>query len=143
MQYLALSVSTHALMVRGARVHTRVAGARMVRQMSPRRPTSLAMVQCAATRASTSHAAMSAGRDTACSQHVLAERIYKEWRPSSGSDWSKVGLITEFYRYTPIRVRSSRYSTGDAVAVFGQLRHHDDPVYDELDRGTHPPPPGI
>ena len=76
MQYLALSVSTHALMVRGARVHTRVAGACMVRQTSSRRPMSPAVVQCATTRTSASYAAMAVGSGHGLlDEHVLVERI--------------------------------------------------------------------
>ena len=84
-------------------------------------------------------------------EHALVKRIEK-WKPSSGSDWLKVGLITESYRYTPTRVSSSRYvvqhrehrrTPSRHTAVVGRLRHHGDPVYDEFDRGTHPLPPGI
>lgn len=87
MQFLALSVSTHASMVRGARVYTHVAGACMVRQTSSRRPMSPAVVQCATTRTSASYAAMAMG-----SGHGLLDDMFS-WNGSKngGRDRALIG----------------------------------------------------
>ena len=79
MQFLTLSVSTHAPMVRARckGAHARGRGLHgAVRQTSPRRPMSPAVVQCATTRASASYAAMAVGSGHGLlDEHVLVERI--------------------------------------------------------------------